>query len=203
MLHMKHWAKGLFVGLWKDGLMAELQARMSRRCWFWLFLHHNYQVSIGAPLFNGDGWTNTSLIQSDPLYLWNCIIFLNNTCTNPHLVPSYTVHHSQKNVVPLNCCPSLRPPHQDAWQETPSLSLQLKLVLQGYLLNMTREWGKKWLFGGNCRIIWRIGVCMLPLSLHSSKKKKLLVWRERVETRRTLISAKRTTLAKKSSSPFF
>ena len=38
--------KGLFVGIWKDGLLTELQARTSRDCRFLLFLHHNYQVSL-------------------------------------------------------------------------------------------------------------------------------------------------------------
>ena len=36
----------MFVGFWKDGLLAEIQARMSRSCRFLLFLHHNYQVSL-------------------------------------------------------------------------------------------------------------------------------------------------------------
>ncbi len=38
---MERWAKRLFVGFWKDGLLAELQARMSRSCRFLLFLPHN------------------------------------------------------------------------------------------------------------------------------------------------------------------
>ncbi len=43
---MEHWAKGLFVRFWIEGLLAELQARMSRDCRFLLFWHHNYQVSF-------------------------------------------------------------------------------------------------------------------------------------------------------------
>ncbi len=43
---MEHWAKGFFVGFWLEGLLAELQARMSRDCRFLLFWHHNYQVSL-------------------------------------------------------------------------------------------------------------------------------------------------------------
>ncbi len=35
-----------FVGFWKDGLLALIQAKMSRSCRFLLFLHHNYQVSL-------------------------------------------------------------------------------------------------------------------------------------------------------------
>ena len=38
--------KRLFVGFWKDCLLAELQARMSKSRRFLLFLHHNYQVSL-------------------------------------------------------------------------------------------------------------------------------------------------------------
>ena len=34
------WAKRLFVGFEKDGLLAELQARMSRSCRFCCFLPH-------------------------------------------------------------------------------------------------------------------------------------------------------------------
>ena len=45
---MEHWAKTLFVGFWKDVLLAELHAQMSRRRRFLLFLHHNYQVSLTA-----------------------------------------------------------------------------------------------------------------------------------------------------------
>ncbi len=37
---MEHWAKRLFVGFGKDGLLAELQARTSRSCIFCFFLHH-------------------------------------------------------------------------------------------------------------------------------------------------------------------
>ncbi len=36
---MERWAKRLFVGFWKDGLLAELQAKMSRGCRFLLFWH--------------------------------------------------------------------------------------------------------------------------------------------------------------------
>ncbi len=43
---MEHWAKGLFVWFWIEGLLAELQVRMSRDCRFLLFWHHNYQVSL-------------------------------------------------------------------------------------------------------------------------------------------------------------
>ncbi len=42
----EHLAKGVFVGFWKDGLLAKIQARTSRSCRFLLFLHHNYQVSL-------------------------------------------------------------------------------------------------------------------------------------------------------------
>ena len=38
---MEHWAKGLFVRIQKDGLLAELQTRMSRSRRFLLFLPHN------------------------------------------------------------------------------------------------------------------------------------------------------------------
>ncbi len=39
-------AKRLFVVFWKDGLLAELQARMTRGCRLLLFLHNKYQVSL-------------------------------------------------------------------------------------------------------------------------------------------------------------
>ena len=35
-----------FVGFWKDGLSAELQARMSRSLWFVLFFLNTYQVPL-------------------------------------------------------------------------------------------------------------------------------------------------------------
>ena len=35
---MERWAKMLFVKFRKDGLLAELQARMSKSCGFLLFL---------------------------------------------------------------------------------------------------------------------------------------------------------------------
>ena len=38
--------KAFFVRFWIEGLLAELQARMSRDCRFLLFWHHNYQVSL-------------------------------------------------------------------------------------------------------------------------------------------------------------
>ncbi len=37
---MERWAKRLFVGFEKDGLLAELQARTSRSCRFCCFLPH-------------------------------------------------------------------------------------------------------------------------------------------------------------------
>ncbi len=47
------WAKRVFVGFWKDGLLIELQyvhyvhyANMSTDCRFLLFWHHNYQVTL-------------------------------------------------------------------------------------------------------------------------------------------------------------
>ncbi len=43
---MKRWAKGHNVRFWKDGLLTELQAQMSRGCIFLLFWHHNYQVTL-------------------------------------------------------------------------------------------------------------------------------------------------------------
>ena len=36
----------IFVGFWKDCLLAELQAKMSKDCRFLLFWHHNYQESL-------------------------------------------------------------------------------------------------------------------------------------------------------------
>ncbi len=44
--YMERWAKRLFVGFWKDGLSAELQAKMSRGCRFLLFWHHSYEVTL-------------------------------------------------------------------------------------------------------------------------------------------------------------
>ncbi len=35
-----------FVGFWKDGLLTEVQAKMSRSCRSLLFWHHNYQVTL-------------------------------------------------------------------------------------------------------------------------------------------------------------
>ncbi len=43
---MEHWAKRLFVRFWKDGLLAELQANMSRGCRFLLFWNHSYKVTL-------------------------------------------------------------------------------------------------------------------------------------------------------------
>ena len=56
---MQHWVKRLFVGFWKDGLLAELKGRMSRRCRlaelkgrmsrrcrFLLFLKHKCLVTL-------------------------------------------------------------------------------------------------------------------------------------------------------------
>ncbi len=38
--------KPYLTGFWKDGLLAELQVRMSRSCRLLLFLPHEYQVSL-------------------------------------------------------------------------------------------------------------------------------------------------------------
>ena len=38
--------KWLFVGFWKDGLLAKLQTNTSRSCIVSLFLPHKYQVSL-------------------------------------------------------------------------------------------------------------------------------------------------------------
>ena len=35
-----------FCGFWKDGILAELQVKMSRSCRFLLFLPHTYQVTL-------------------------------------------------------------------------------------------------------------------------------------------------------------
>ncbi len=46
---MERWPNRLFVRFWKDGLLAELQAKGSRACRdcrFLLFWHHNYQVTL-------------------------------------------------------------------------------------------------------------------------------------------------------------
>ena len=43
---MEHWLKRLFVRFLKDGLLAELEARVPRSCRVLLFWHHNYQVSL-------------------------------------------------------------------------------------------------------------------------------------------------------------
>ena len=43
---MEHWAKRLFVGFEKDGLLAELQARTSRSFRFCCFLPYTQQVSL-------------------------------------------------------------------------------------------------------------------------------------------------------------
>ena len=51
-LHFFHlWSveqTGLFLDLEKSGLLAKLQARMSRSCRFFLFLPYEYQVSLNA-----------------------------------------------------------------------------------------------------------------------------------------------------------
>ena len=43
---MLHRCKRLFVRFWKDCILAELHAIMSKSCRFLLFSHHNYQVSL-------------------------------------------------------------------------------------------------------------------------------------------------------------
>ncbi len=43
---LEHWVKWLFVGFWKDGLLAKLLTKRSRGCIFSLFLPHKYQVSL-------------------------------------------------------------------------------------------------------------------------------------------------------------
>ncbi len=43
---MAPFGKCIFARFQKDGLLAELQARMSRGCRILLFLHHDYQVSL-------------------------------------------------------------------------------------------------------------------------------------------------------------
>ena len=62
--YMEHWAKRVFVGFWIDGLLAELQARMSRSCRISLFLHHNYQVSLICRLVWYEGLTAKHLLVS-------------------------------------------------------------------------------------------------------------------------------------------
>ncbi len=47
---MEYWAKGFFVGFWKGGLFAELQARMSRGCRFLLFLKHKCLVTLNIQI---------------------------------------------------------------------------------------------------------------------------------------------------------
>ncbi len=47
---MEHWVKRLYDKFWKDAILAELQAQMSRGCRFLLFLHHTYQVSLKSVL---------------------------------------------------------------------------------------------------------------------------------------------------------
>ena len=48
-INFKSYPWELFVRVWKDSLLAELEAKMSTGCRFLLFWHHNYQVSlIGA-----------------------------------------------------------------------------------------------------------------------------------------------------------
>ena len=50
-------------GHWKDGLLAEIWARMSRSCRFLLFLHHNYQVSL--TFFRTVHWASFSIPELD------------------------------------------------------------------------------------------------------------------------------------------
>ena len=61
-----------------------------------------YAEAIGAPLFNGDGWANTSLIQSEPLLktpgkifpakTWKLIMkgYFGKPLQNPHKKLLYT-----------------------------------------------------------------------------------------------------------------
>ncbi len=58
-------AKRVFVRFWIDGLLAELQARMSRSCRISLFLHHNYQVSLRGP-----GGVSSMVFEHVCLLLW-------------------------------------------------------------------------------------------------------------------------------------
>ena len=44
---MEHWVKWLFVGFWKDGLLAKWQTKTSRSCIFLLFLPHKYHEITG------------------------------------------------------------------------------------------------------------------------------------------------------------
>ena len=44
--YMECWAKSFFFRCWKDSLLAELRAKMSRGCRFLLFWHHSYKVTL-------------------------------------------------------------------------------------------------------------------------------------------------------------
>ena len=51
--------------------LAELQARMSRGCRFWLFLHHNYQVSLTK-----NPSKLTYIVGPKSIYMYHLYIFL-------------------------------------------------------------------------------------------------------------------------------
>ena len=69
---IEHWAKRLFVGFQKYGLLAELQARMSRDCRFSLFLHHNYQVTLNIPT----RIKTTYYSYKTLMFYYGCILFV-------------------------------------------------------------------------------------------------------------------------------
>ena len=50
---MERWEKKDFGGFLKDGILTELQAKMSTSCRFLIFWHHNYQVTLRIPAIHG------------------------------------------------------------------------------------------------------------------------------------------------------
>ena len=62
-------SKKPFSGFQKDGILAELQARVSRDCRFLVFYHHNYQLSLRVY----DMITRTAEISSLPSKNFPCI----------------------------------------------------------------------------------------------------------------------------------
>ncbi len=82
------------VGFWKDGLLAELQAKMYRGCRFLLFWHHSYEVTLMGWLIQG-AWSTNSMFLNCAENVWTIRFDWNISYITYHL------HHTLHTAYPI------------------------------------------------------------------------------------------------------
>ncbi len=92
LLHVLSFFHLRTVGLWKNGLLAKLQVKMSTSCQILLLLPYKYQVSLRRPAYV------ETASPTDHLNQWKMMLIL-TVAYQKHIKPS----HHLKNIISFGC----------------------------------------------------------------------------------------------------